>query len=203
MATRKKSETTAAPVVESAPSKPAKAKKPAAMKTSTGKKEVDFALLNKITPYTTQTQYESKTFTPSTGYDFPRYAIEAVNKIRNLDVLLKAEKNTVAKAVLTEQKTALMAELNQYDHDKLELSIKNVEQFEENYWIQTLGKRAALELLCAGKVGVDTMEKMIKLPEDAYIKATQVCVKLANSVRDLTSEAEQSIGINTNEQAGE
>jgi hypothetical protein len=196
MATRKKSESTESPVEDKSKS----SRKPATAKaTSAGKKEVNFTALNKITPYNTTTQYESKTFTPTTGYDFPRYAVETVNQIRQLDIAIKSEKNTFLKSKLTEQRAALMAELNQYDHDKIELSIKNIEQFEENYWIQALGKRAALELLCQGKVSVDTMEKMIKLPEDAYIKASQVCVKLANSVRDLTAEAEQSIGVSTTE----
>jgi hypothetical protein len=46
---------------------------------------------------------------------------------------------------------------------------------------------------------METMTKMVKLPDDAYIKATQICVKLANAIKEATIMAEQEIGINADE----
>jgi hypothetical protein len=39
------------------------------------------------------------------------------------------------------------------------------------------------------------MTKMVKLPEDLYVKSTQICVTLANKIKQATIEAEQEIGI--------
>jgi hypothetical protein len=39
------------------------------------------------------------------------------------------------------------------------------------------------------------MNQMVKLPEDAYITATQICVKLANAVKQATVNAEEAIGV--------
>ncbi len=36
---------------------------------------------------------------------------------------------------------------------------------------------------------------MAQLPEELYITATQICVKLANAVKAATVNAEQSIGV--------
>jgi hypothetical protein len=43
------------------------------------------------------------------------------------------------------------------------------------------------------------MTKMVKLPEDLYIKATQICVTLANKIKEATIKAEQEIGVSDEE----
>jgi hypothetical protein len=40
---------------------------------------------------------------------------------------------------------------------------------------------------------------MAKLPEDLYIKSTQICVKLANAIKEATVQAEEEIGIGQEE----
>jgi hypothetical protein len=49
---------------------------------------------------------------------------------------------------------------------------------------------------------METMTKMVKLPESAYIKATQICVKLANAIKEATVMAEQEVGIDIGPGAG-
>ena len=39
------------------------------------------------------------------------------------------------------------------------------------------------------------MSKMVKLPEDMYIKVTQICVRLANTIKETTVRAEEEIGV--------
>jgi len=36
------------------------------------------------------------------------------------------------------------------------------------------------------------------LPEEGYVKATQLCVKLANAIKQATIKAEEDIGIRAN-----
>ena len=89
----------------------------------------------------------------------------------------------------------LMTFLEEEGHDNLESAILNFEALEKQYWINTLGKRAAVEILSVGRISVETMDKLLRLPEELYIKATQVCVTLANAVDESTRQAEEDVGI--------
>jgi hypothetical protein len=91
----------------------------------------------------------------------------------------------------------LLSYLQEQNPNALKSSIQNWEMMEKEYWINTLGKQAAIEILTAGKPSVETMNKMVRLPEESYIKATQICVKLANAIKQTTVAAENQIGIHT------
>ena len=39
------------------------------------------------------------------------------------------------------------------------------------------------------------MSLMVKLPEANYVKATQICVKLANTIKQATESAEKEVGV--------
>jgi hypothetical protein len=90
----------------------------------------------------------------------------------------------------------LLDYLQEQNPNTLKSSVLNWEMMEKEYWINTLGKQAAIEILTVGKPSVETMNKMVRLPEDSYIKATQICVKLANAIKSTTVAAETQIGIN-------
>jgi hypothetical protein len=44
------------------------------------------------------------------------------------------------------------------------------------------------------------MTKMVKLPEELYVKATQICVALANKIKQATMQAEVEIGVEEQEE---
>jgi hypothetical protein len=73
--------------------------------------------------------------------------------------------------------------------------VDNWEHVEKDYWINLLGKQAAIELLTLGRTSLETMNKMVRLPEDGYVKATQICVRLANTIKTTTQDAETKVGI--------
>ena len=90
--------------------------------------------------------------------------------------------------------------LDQQDITKLTNAVNDWQSTEQDYWVNFLGKQAAIELLTFGRPTVDTMSKMVKLPEHLYVKATQICVRLANAIKTATTEAEEAIGVVSNQE---
>lgn len=154
-----------------------------------------------LCPHYNQSEFELTNFSVSTGASYPRFIIDTINRIRKIVSDLETEKRTFERSVLLEEKQHLENYLNKQDVSKMELALKNWQGVEQEYWVNYLGKIAAIEILTFGKPSLDTMDKMVKLPEDAYITATQICVRLANAVRDATVKAEEAVGVFKAEEA--
>lgn len=154
-----------------------------------------FKKLFELTPCFYQSEFERKNFGEHSSVSYPRYIIETVNRIRKIDSDLETEKRTFERTVLLEEKQQLENFLNKEDLTKLEVSVATWEETEDDYWIDLLGKIAAVEIITVGKPSLETMSKMVKLPEEAYIKSTQLCVKVANAIKEATVRAEEEVGI--------
>jgi hypothetical protein len=155
--------------------------------------------LFKSCPYNTQSVFERENFDNQSGVSSARYIIETVNKIRKIDSDLLTETRQFETNCLKEEKETLEKFLLDQDLTELESKISNWEMLERDYWAEHLGKIAAIEILTYGKPAAATLTKMAKLPEDLYIKSTQICVRLANAIKEATVRAEQEIGIGEEE----
>lgn len=153
-----------------------------------------------ICPHYDKTEFEINNFDSSTEASYPRYIINIVNKIRKIDSDLETETRSFEKNCLLEEKNQLTNLLEKEDSLKMENAISAREFVEQDYWVDVLGKTAAIEILTIGKLSTETMTKMVKLPEDAYIEATQICVKLANAIKMATVRAEENIGVFSTEE---
>lgn len=156
--------------------------------------------LFELCPYNIQSTFEHENFHFRSGFSSARYIIETVNRIRKIDSDLLTETRQYETKCLEEEKRILEEILLKQDLTELESKVSNWEMLEREYWTEHLGKIAAIELLTYGKPSVDTMTKMAKLPEELYIRSTQICVKLANTIKEATVKAEQEIGINQNQE---
>jgi len=152
--------------------------------------------LFELCPYNAQSAFERENFNAQSGVSNPRYIIEVVNKIRKIDSDLLTETRQFETKCLEEEKQTLEKILLNQDISELESKISNWEMLERDYWAEHLGKIAAIEILTYGKPAVATLTKMAKLPEDLYIKSTQICVRLANAIKEATVKAEEEIGVN-------
>lgn len=148
-----------------------------------------------ICPYSTMSSFEQEHFINSVDYSKPRKFIEIINRIRKIDSDLIDEHRLYEKNLLNEEKKKLIEFLNSKNYDEVVDTIKNWELTERDYWVDYLGKTAALEILSQGRISLETMTLMVRLPEDLYIKSTQICVKLANNIRQATVHAEELIGL--------
>jgi len=147
-----------------------------------------------ICPYPTFSDFERENFQNQTGTAYARYIIETINRLRKIDSDLETEDRTFEKNCLLSEKEKLQNFLKNEDQKELESAITNWEFVEKEYWSNFLGKQAAVEILTLGKPTFDTMNKMVKLPEDLYIKSTQICVRLANAINAATQRAEEELG---------
>lgn len=150
-----------------------------------------------LCPYNLTSEFERENFDGQTGVSRPRYILSVINRIRKIDSDLEQEQRTFETKCLLEEKEYLVNFIKGQPESEISSTLTNWQIMEEEYWIDNLGKIAAIELLTIGKPSLETMTKMVKLPEDAYIKATQICVKLANAIKEATMTAEREIGIDS------
>lgn len=148
-----------------------------------------------ICPFPGESKFEQEYFANKSGVAYSRFIVETINRVRQIDSDLNEKNSIFSSNTLTAERNRLMTFLEEEGADNIESAVLNFEELEKQYWVSTLGKRAAVEILSAGKISVETMDKMIRLPEDLYIKATQICVKLANAVDATTRQAEEDVGI--------
>ncbi len=146
-------------------------------------------------PHYIQSEFEAENFNTQTGSAYSRFIIETINKIRKINSDLETEIRTFEQNCLEEEKSKLLEIIEQQDPATLTNAVNNWQEAEQDYWVNFLGKQAAIELLTFGKPSYDTMSKMVKLPEHLYIKSTQICVKLANAIKTATTSAEEAIGV--------
>lgn len=154
-----------------------------------------FQAIFDLCPHFNRSEFELTNFSVSSGVSYPRFIIDVINRIRKINSELETEKRTFESNVLLEEKQQLEDLLSKQDSNKMETSLKNWQSVEQEYWVNYLGKVAAMEILTIGKPSIETMDKMVKLPEDAYVTATQVCVRLANAIREATVKAEEAVGV--------
>jgi hypothetical protein len=153
-----------------------------------------------LCPFNLTSEFEKENFENQNGVANARYVISVINRIRKIDSDLELEQRTFERNCLEEERNSLVNFIKSRPENEISSVLTNWQMTEEEYWIDNLGKIAAIELLTIGKPSLETMTKMVKLPEDAYIKSTQICVKLANAIKTATMMAEQEVGINSEEE---
>jgi len=169
-----------------------------ATKKTSAKSTDKFEELFESCPYHVLSEFETENFNSQLGSAYSRSIIDTINRVRKINSDLENETRTFEKKCLDEEKLKLLQILDQQDITKLTDAVTDWQSTEQDYWVNFLGKQAAIELLTFGRPTVDTMSKMVKLPEELYIKATQICVKLANAIKSATTSAEEAIGfVNT------
>jgi len=166
-----------------------------ATKKTSAKSTDKFEELFESCPYHVLSEFETENFNSQLGSAYSRFIIDTINRVRKINSDLETETRTFEKKCLDEEKSKLLQILDQQDITKLTNAVTDWQSTEQDYWVNFLGKQAAIELLTFGRPTVETMSKMVKLPEELYIKATQICVKLANAIKSATTSAEEEIGV--------
>ena len=88
---------------------------------------------------------------------------------------------------------ALSAEFEE-KHGSLEELVAGIEESEEAYWVQRLGKLAAIDILTIGKVQPEHMAYMAALSDDAFAAAVKTATTLAKSLNEQVRTIEAELG---------
>lgn len=163
--------------------------------TSTVDRATQFKDLFEACPYVLISKFEQENFNATSGAGLARHIINSINRIRKLESDLELETRRFERKCIEQELDILYSWLESQDPNSIKNSVDGWQSIEREYWINTLGKQAAIELITLGRTSPETMSKMVKLPEDMYIKVTQICVRLANTIKETTVRAEQEIGI--------
>ena len=76
----------------------------------------------------------------------------------------------------------------------LEELVAGIEESEEEYWVQRLGKLAAIDILTIGKVQPEHMAYMAALSDDAFAATVKTATVLAKTLNEQVRTIEAELG---------
>jgi hypothetical protein len=87
---------------------------------------------------------------------------------------------------------AIMADFEK-DNDVATL-VANIEESEEEYWVNRLARLAAIDILTIGKVQPEHMNYMASLSDEAFSASVKSATALARTLNDSVREIEAELG---------
>jgi hypothetical protein len=70
----------------------------------------------------------------------------------------------------------------------------SIEENEEDYWVERLGREAAVDLFISQKVSKEVMNRAVLLPEEQYRKWVEICGTIGHTLNTVSQEVEQAQG---------
>lgn len=115
----------------------------------------------------------------------PEALIKFLNRIKLLSGLGKD---------LTKEESlelSILIELaNDLDEDECLELLSNNDELAQHRYIESLARKGALEVLCNGRVNVETMHEMCKLSPEDFILTSKRTQDLINSIKELIIQGE-------------
>lgn len=84
--------------------------------------------------------------------------------------------------------------LDQYSESELADQLATIEDNEELYWAERLGREAAVDLLTQGKVSKEVMSRAVLFSEEAYRKFAETCGHIGHVINTISRQVEQEQG---------
>ena len=83
--------------------------------------------------------------------------------------------------------------LGQFDEEQIASVLSNFEDEEGEYWAETLGKAAAVEVLTNDKVSTETLSKLALLPIEDFKTSVEVTNKIIQYIKQTTAQLEKEL----------
>ena len=83
--------------------------------------------------------------------------------------------------------------LGQFDEDQIASVLSNFEDEEGEYWAETLGKAAAVEVLTNDKVSTETLSKLALLPIEDFKTSVDITNKIIQYIKQTTAQLEKEL----------
>jgi hypothetical protein len=119
-----------------------------------------------------------------------------ISKIDNLDKQKKKTTSTADKIRINRQIKIIDNQISQLETffatiNTVDIPTSNeYEQQERNYWINILGKQAAIELLTSDRINQTTMNQMISLPQPDFLESVKICIDSIKLIKNTTDHLE-------------
>lgn len=142
-------------------------------------------------------ELEAKMKTEQDPFDLRRIKIEHKHKVRNRKNMKRQLTNAREERLMYAQ---LIEAIDQSEYGKLPNGMRLIdavydpeisEELEREYWVQRLGKQAAMDMIAYGRVGVGNMDSIVMLNKEDQRNALQHAADIAitnesrmNHIRD-------------------
>lgn len=83
--------------------------------------------------------------------------------------------------------------LGQFDEEQIASVLSNFEDEEGEYWAETLGKAAAVEVLTNDKVSTETLSKLALLPIEDFKTSVEITNKIIQYIKQTTAQLEKEL----------
>ncbi len=142
-----------------------------------------------------QTRWEFINFIVEPYGEFKgRAVLAALARLRELDEIISRTNEQHILSDLSAEAEQLHNWLDQFTESQIKELLDGIEDQEEQYWAQRLGREAAIDLLSQGRVSKETMSRAVLLSEDAYRSFAETCGNIAHVVNTISQEVERQQG---------
>jgi len=83
--------------------------------------------------------------------------------------------------------------LGQFDEEQIAAVLSNFEDEEGDYWAETLGKAAAIEVLTIDKVSPETLARLALLPIEDYKTSVEFTNRIIQYIKQTTAQLEKEL----------
>lgn len=99
------------------------------------------------------------------------------------------------------------AQINQwlegFSDGEIEEHLEGLENNDAAYWVQRLGREAAVDMVTRGRISKETLDRAILLNEDDYRAMTETCNTILQVIGNVTREVEDNMGLHPQLPEGE
>ncbi len=85
--------------------------------------------------------------------------------------------------------------LDQFSPQEIEQHLMEIESKDADYWVQRLGREAAVDMVCRGRIGESVLSRAILLDEGRYRQFSETCNTILKVVGDVTRDVEEKMGL--------
>lgn len=146
---------------------------------------------------TYQSQWEFDNFIMEAyGEHMGRAVLYVLTRLRDItdQSATLAVKDSSRLSDLQAERAQLETWLARWSTEELEQHLATLEQNEEQYWVERLGREAVVDLMTQGRVSKEVMSRAILLSEDNYRRFVEVSGTIGNMVNTISREVEQAQG---------
>ena len=142
-----------------------------------------------IEKYPNRTRWEYVNFVLEPYGEFTGRAIlSQLRRLREIELQLPATD-------LAAERQQIEAWLATFSQGEITEHLDKIEENDSAYWVQRLGREAAVDMVTKGRISKEVLDKAILFDEANYRAFTETCNTIIKVVGDVTRDVEMQMGL--------
>lgn len=150
--------------------------------------------LLKTNPQRTRWEYVNFLLEPY-GEFTGRAILSQLYRLKEINEILEHASETSAAVQLAHEQLQITAWLATMSQEEIAQHLAEVEAKDPDYWVQRLGREAAVDMVSTGRISKATLDRAILLDETRYREFARVSNTILQVVGDVTRDVEHEMGI--------